>query len=142
MTTPQDGQVVTVNYTGKLQDGTVFDSTQQRDPFQFKLGEDNVIPGFEQAVRVMEPGDVKTVAIPPELAYGERHQENVVQITPQQIPDNMDVQVGQRLELRQQDGRNIPVTVTEVQDDAITLDANHPLAGETLIFDIELVSVG
>ena len=129
-TTATDGATVRVHYTGKLDDGTVFDSSAGRDPLEFTLGGGQVIPGFEAAVEGMAIG-----------GYGPRRDDLVMEIGRTQIPDDIDVQIGSRLQLTSQDGRAVPVTVTELSDDSVTLDANHPLAGETLNFELELVSV-
>lgn len=137
----QDGQVVAVMYTGRLEDGSVFDSNEGRDPLQFQLGSGQVIAGFDAGVRDLAVGDTATVTIPPEEAYGERSEERVIAISPEQIPLGVEVQVGQQLELRDESGQGIPVVVAAVTDEQVVLDANHMLAGKTLIFDITLVSV-
>ncbi|MBK4729534.1 peptidylprolyl isomerase [Oxynema sp. CENA135] len=141
MAAAKTGDTVKVHYTGKLEDGTVFDSSVEREPLQFTLGEGQVIPGFEKAALGMNPGDSKTETIPPEDAYGEHREEMVVQVERQQIPDNF-AKVGQRLQIQQPTGQKIPVVVTEVADATVTLDANHPLAGKSLTFDIEMVEIG
>lgn len=141
MAAAKTGDTVKVHYTGKLEDGTVFDSSVEREPLQFTLGEGQVIPGFEKAALGMNPGDSKTEIIPPEEAYGEHRDEMVVQVERQQIPDNF-AKVGQRLQIQQPTGQKIPVVVTEVADATVTLDANHPLAGKSLTFDIEMVEIG
>ncbi|QIZ71154.1 FKBP-type peptidyl-prolyl cis-trans isomerase [Oxynema aestuarii] len=141
MAAAKTGDTVKVHYTGKLEDGTVFDSSVEREPLQFTLGEGQVIPGFEKAALGMNPGDSKTETIPPEEAYGEHREEMVVQVERQQIPDNF-AKVGQRLQIQQPTGQKIPVVVTEVADATVTLDANHPLAGKSLTFDIEMVEIG
>jgi FKBP-type peptidyl-prolyl cis-trans isomerase 2 len=137
----KSGDTVKVHYTGKLEDGTVFDSSRGGDPLEFTLGQNQVIPGFEQAVVGMEPGQSKTTEFGPEEAYGPRYDEMVVEVEKEQIPENIDPQVGQRLQIRQADGRAIGVTVTDVTKEKITLDGNHPLAGQDLQFDIELVDI-
>lgn len=137
----QDGQIVAVMYTGRLEDGTVFDSNEEREPLQFELGQGMVIAGFDAGVRDMEMGQTKTITIPPEEGYGERSDEAIVPISPDQLPPDMQVEVGMQLEMRTQDGRALPVTVAEVTPERILLDANHRLAGKTLIFDIKLVNV-
>ncbi|MBE9182315.1 peptidylprolyl isomerase [Oculatella sp. LEGE 06141] len=142
MTQAKQGDTVTVHYTGKLDDGTVFDSSANRDPLQFSIGEGNVIPGFEQAVMGMSPGESKTAIIPADQAYGPHYQEMVLVVDRNQIPDNLPVEIGQQLQIRQQGGQTIPVMITEVSEAQVTLDANHPLAGEDLTFDIQLVEIG
>ncbi len=141
MAKAESGNVVKVHYTGRLDDGTEFDSSSGRDPLEFTLGTGQVIPGFEQAVDGMEAGDTKTVTIPSEQAYGPHHDELVLSVERQQIPEHIQPEVGQRLELHQPDGRTVAVTVTEISDESVSLDANHPLAGQDLIFDLELVEV-
>lgn len=136
------GDQVTVNYTGKLDDGTIFDSSIDRDPLQFSLGEGHVIPGFEEAVTGMSPGDTKTVTIPCNQAYGPYHEEMVIVVDQQQIPAELGIEVGQQLQIRQGEDEIIPVIITDISDSKVTLDANHPLAGQDLTFEIELVEIG
>jgi FKBP-type peptidyl-prolyl cis-trans isomerase 2 len=140
MAQAQTGDTVRVHYTGRLDGGEVFDSSRGRDPFEFTLGEGQVIPGFDRAVTGMEPGDEKTVTIPSDQAYGERRDEMVGEVPRAQFPPHIDPQVGQQLQM-QQEGQNFVVTVAEVSDDAVKLDANHPLAGKDLTFDLELVEI-
>ena len=132
------GDTVKVNYTGKLGDGTVFDSSVDRDPLQFSLGEGQVI---EEAVVGMSPGDSKSVTIPSEQAYGPYQDELVIVVDEKQMPSDLSVEVGQQLQMRHSSGQAVPVMVTHVTDDKVTLDANHPLAGKDLTFDIELVTI-
>ncbi|GAB4365591.1 MAG: peptidylprolyl isomerase [Elainellaceae cyanobacterium] len=141
MTQAKQGDTVAVHYTGKLDNGAVFDSSEGREPLQFSIGSGNLIPGFEQAVIGMAPGESKTATIPAEQAYGPHHQEMVLVVERQRIPDDVPVTVGQRLQIQQQGGQVIPVMVTDISDSDVTLDANHPLAGQDLIFDIQLVSI-
>lgn len=135
------GDTVTVHYTGKLEDGTVFDSSANREPLQFSIGEGRIIPGFEQAIIGMAPGDSKTATIPSDEAYGPHQQQMVVVVEREQIPENVPLDVGQQLQIRQENGQPIPVIVTDISDAKVTLDANHPLAGEDLIFDIQLLEI-
>jgi FKBP-type peptidyl-prolyl cis-trans isomerase 2 len=139
--TAKMGDTITVHYTGKLDDGTVFDSSVGNDPLQFTLGEGKVIPGFEDAALGMNLGDSKTVIIPAEQAYGDRNPDLVMIFDREQIPPEVPVEIGQQLQLHQDNGRAIPVVVTDLSDSAVTLDANHPLAGEDLTFDIQLVNI-
>ncbi|MGK7954038.1 MAG: peptidylprolyl isomerase [Crocosphaera sp.] len=141
MTQAKLGDTVKVNYTGKLQDGTVFDSSVNRDPLQFSLGEGQVIAGFEEAVVGMSPGDSKSVTIPSEQAYGPYQDELVIVVDEKQMPSDVSVEVGQQLQMRHSSGQAVPVTVTNITDDKVTLDANHPLAGKDLTFEIELVTI-
>ncbi len=135
------GDTVKVHYTGKLENGTVFDTSLNRDPLQFTIGNDEVIPGFEEAVIGMAPGDSKTVKITADKAYGSHLDEMVLVVERTQIPPNLKPEVGQQLQLKQADGKVILVVVTDVSESTITLDANHPLAGKDLIFDIQLVEI-
>ncbi len=141
MSQAKEGSTVQVNYTGKLSDGTVFDSSYDRSPIQFTVGKGQLIAGFEKAVLGMNAGEKKTVVIPAAEAYGKRQEQAVVEVERKNLPSDLDVKVGQRLELTQQDNSSLLVTVTATSDDTITLDANHPLAGKDLTFDIELVSI-
>jgi FKBP-type peptidyl-prolyl cis-trans isomerase 2 len=136
------GDTVKIHYTGKLDDGTVFDSSASREPLEFTLSSGQVIPGFDQAVLGMSPGETKTEKIPMDQAYGPYREEMVVEVSRQQMPPELEPEVGQQLQVQQPDGQTIPVFVTEVTESTVTLDANHPLAGEDLTFDIELVEIG
>jgi peptidylprolyl isomerase len=135
------GDTVRVHYTGKLDDGTVFDSSTGRNPLQFTLGEGRIIPGFEKAVVGMNPGESKTVKVPADQAYGPYRKEMVVVVDRDQIPADLKPKVGQELQIRQADGQIIKVTVTDVSISSVTLDANHPLAGKDLTFDIQLLEI-
>ncbi len=141
MVQAQLGDTVKVHYTGKLGDGTVFDSSAERDPLEFSVGEGRVIAGFEEAVVGMSPGESKSANIPADRAYGPYRQEMVMVVDRQQIPADVSVNVGQQLQIRQKSGEAIPVIVTDVSDSKVTLDANHPLAGQDLTFDIRLVEI-
>lgn len=137
----KNGDTVSVHYTGKLTDGTVFDSSAKREPLTFTLGEQQVISGFEQAIEGMATGEKKTVQIPPDEAYGPHHEELVFEVERGNIPGEIDPEVGQRLAFQRPDGQTVPLTVTDVTESAVTLDANHPLAGRELTFDLELVDI-
>ena len=141
MTQAQSGDKVKLHYTGTLQDGSVFDSSEGRDPLEFTLGANQVIPGFENAVVGMTPGDSKTVNIPADQAYGHRNEEMVLEVPPEQFPDNMEPRLGDQLQIRQPDGSAVNVVVSEVSEASVKLDANHPLAGEALTFKIDLVAI-
>jgi peptidylprolyl isomerase len=141
MAEAKKGDTVKVHYTGKLEDGTVFDSSVEKAPLEFTLGNGNMIAGFEKAVLGMEIGDSKSARIPFQEAYGERRDEMLVEVPKAQIPEDIKPEVGQQLSIKQQDGSAVPVVVTEVDQDKIILDANHPLAGKDLIFDIELMEI-
>ncbi|MDJ0800005.1 MAG: peptidylprolyl isomerase [Calothrix sp. MO_167.B12] len=135
------GDSVKVHYTGKLGDGTVFDSSAEREPLEFAIGERQVIPGFESAMVGMGIGESKTVTIPSEEAYGPHRQELVIVVEKEQIPTDVSLNVGQLLQISQSDDQVIPVVVTDISESHVTLDANHPLAGQELTFDIELVEI-
>jgi len=137
----KEGDVVKVHYTGKLRDGTVFDSSKDGEPLEIVLGAGRTIPAFEEALIGMSPGETKTFEIPAEEAYGPYRDELVVEIERDRVPPDMELEVGQQLILRQPEGQAIRVTVTEITDEGITLDANHPLAGEDLIFEVQMVAV-
>ena len=141
MSKAKDGDTVKVHYTGKLDNGEVFDTSKEREPFEFKIGGQAVIPGFEKGVVGMGVGDSKTIEISPEDAYGEKKEELVVEVQKSELPEDITPSVGQRLQIKQQDGNPIVVTITDMNEDNITLDANHPLAGYTLFFDVELVEI-
>jgi peptidylprolyl isomerase len=143
-TTPQTakvGDTVKVHYTGTLSDGSVFDSSIGREPLQFTLGEGQMIPGFEQAVIGMELGEIKTVTIPADQAYGPYDEERVFVITRDQLPAGMEPEVGQKLQMQSEPGQIIIVTIKEVSETNVTLDANHELAGKDLTFEIQLVEI-
>lgn len=141
MAQAKHGDTVKIHYTGKLQDGTIFDSSKKRHPLQFTIGEGKVIAGFEQAVIGMKTGELKTATIPVDQAYGPRRDEMIITMNRSQLPPEMIPQVGQRLEVTQTDDQSFLATVTEVNDATLKLDANHPLAGKELIFELELVGV-
>lgn len=141
MAEAKKGDKVSVHYTGKLEDDTVFDSSTGGDPLSFEIGSGQIIPGFEKGVIGMAPGDSKTVDIAPDQAYGPYRDDQIIEVSAEKLPDDIDPEVGQRLQVQQQNGETAVVTVKEVTDDAVKLDANHPLAGKKLTFDIELVSV-
>ncbi|MCK5124934.1 MAG: peptidylprolyl isomerase [candidate division Zixibacteria bacterium] len=141
MSTVKDGDTVKVHYTGKLEDDTVFDSSEGRDPLSFKIGAGNVIPGFENGVTGMAVGDKKTVTIPVDEAYGPRREEMMAKVEKSKFPDDIVPEIGQKLQMQQPDNSVVNVEIVDVQDDEVTLDANHPLAGKVLIFDLELVEI-
>jgi peptidylprolyl isomerase len=135
------GDTVQINYTGKLQDGTIFDSSIGRHPLQFTLGKGALIAGLEKAVVGMNAGEKKTVVIPFAEGYGPRQQTAVVEMERKKLPGNFEPHVGQRLELTQEDDSTILVTVAGLTDTHVTVDANHPLAGKDLTFEIELLTI-
>ena len=137
----KDGNTVKVHYTGKLDDGTIFDTSAERHPLEFTIGAGQMIPGFEEAVRGMQVGQVKTVTLPPEKAYGPHHKDMVLVVEREQLPPELHPAVGQQLQMQQQDGRVGVVLVTDVSETTITVDANHTLVGKALTFEIELVEM-
>jgi peptidylprolyl isomerase len=136
------GDAVKVHYTGKLLDGTVFDSSEGRSPLGFVLGDGNMIKGFDAAVYGMSVGDQKSVTIPCVEAYGEKREDMLLDIPMNQVPPSIKPEIGMELSLQNQMGQPVPVKVIYVDEEKITLDANHQLAGEDLIFEITLVAIG
>lgn len=143
MSKVKDGDTVKVHYTGTLtEEGTVFDSSEDREPLEFTLGEGKLIPGFEKAVVGMEEGDETTVEIESGDAYGQRREDLELEVAKSDLPDNIEPEVGMQLQMQQQEnGQAIPVQITAVEDELVKLDANHPLAGKDLTFDIELIEI-
>jgi peptidylprolyl isomerase len=132
---------VKVHYTGKFEDGTVFDSSEGRDPLEFTLGKGMVIPGFEAAAMGMSPGETKTVNIPAEEAYGPRREDMVMEVARASMPPEIQPEVGQVLQIGQSQDQMLQVMVTQVTEESVVLDANHPLAGMDLVFEIELLEI-
>ncbi|MBO54414.1 MAG: peptidylprolyl isomerase [Dehalococcoidia bacterium] len=141
MTEAKDGDSVKVQYVGKLEDGTTFDSSTEDSPLEFTIGSNQVIPGFNNGVIGMAIGESKSVFIPVADAYGPHQPEGVFEISRTEFPDDMNIEIGMRLEGNQQNGKSIQVTIIEINEDTIKLDANHPLAGKDLTFDITLVDI-
>ena len=135
------GDTVKVHYTGTLDDGTEFDSSRGRDPLEFTVGGGQMIPGFDAGVDGMSVGESKKVKIPSDQAYGPRHDEMVISVPRDEFPPDASPAVGDQFQMRHETGQVIVVTVADVSDANVTLDANHPLAGEDLNFDIELVEI-
>lgn len=135
------GDTVKVHYHGRLTDGTTFDSSEGRAPLEFKVGSGAVIKGFDEGVMGMSVGDKRTLEIPAFEAYGVTEPERVVEFPRDQFPQDMEPEVGMQLNMTSSSGDAFPVVISEVKDDVIILDANHPLAGKDLIFDIELVNI-
>lgn len=136
----EPGKTVKVHYKGTLNDGEVFDSSEGRDPLEFQVGAGQVIPGFDAAIQQMDVGGTKTITIPSEQAYGEVRPEMVALVPLTQFPEGIDPQVGQTLQLQTPQGA-LPVQVINVQEEGVTLDGNHPLAGEDLTFELTVVEV-
>ncbi|WP_299351668.1 peptidylprolyl isomerase [uncultured Shimia sp.] len=142
MTAAKSGDTVRIHYTGTLSDGSVFDSSDGREPLEFTLGSGQVIPGFDTGVTGMEVGDKKTIEIPCDQAYGPINPEAMQDVPRDQIPAEIPLEVGLQLQMQSPQGQVMPVTVAKLTDDTVTLDANHMLAGKDLTFALELVSIG
>jgi peptidylprolyl isomerase len=140
--TAKNGDRAKLHYTGRLEDGKVFDTTRGRQPLEITLGEGNVIPGFEKEIIDMEIGDSKTFIVDPVEAFGPRRDELVVHVQTKDFPEHITPHVGQALKIRQPEGGVLDVFVQDIEEEVVTLDANHPLAGKKLVFDVELVEVG
>ncbi len=138
----KSGDTVSVHYHGKLTDGSTFDSSEGREPLQFTVGQGQVIKGFDDALVDMIVGDKKTVQIPVNDAYGERRDDMLMEYPKNDFPPDMKPEAGMQLQMSDNQGNVFPVVIAEVLEDAVVLDANHPLAGQDLVFDIELVSIG
>ena len=141
MATAKQGDTVHIHYTGTLDDGSVFDSSEGRDPLTITLGSGQVIPGFENAALGMEVGETKKARLVVDDAYGERRDDLLLDVPREQLPDDLEVDIGTPLQLQQEDGSAVPVTVTALTEESITLDANHPLAGQPLTFELTLVAI-
>jgi peptidylprolyl isomerase len=137
----KSGDTVKVHYHGKLNDGTTFDSSEGREPLEFEVGSGSVIAGFDDGVTGMQVGDKKTINIPFDQAYGDVNDDQIMEFPIDRFPEDMKPEVGMQLNLSDGAGQNIPVIIREVNDDTVILDANHPLAGEDLTFDLELVEI-
>lgn len=137
----EKGSKVKVHYTGTLDDGTTFDSSEGKEPIEFIVGKNKVIPGFENAVEEMEEGEEKEFKLTPDQAYGDRNEQLVQEVQKSQLPENMEVQEGQMLMLKAPNGQNIPAKVVEDKGETFMLDINHPLAGQNLNFKVQLDSV-
>lgn len=142
MSTAAQGSKVKVHYTGTFDDGQTFDSSQGQSPLEFEVGGGQVIPGFDQAVVGMKVGETKSVRIPQDEAYGPHNPEMVIETDLNQFEEGLKPEVGQQFQTQMQDGQPVLLTVVAVEGDKITLDANHPMAGKDLNFEIELVEIG
>ena len=137
----QNGDQVAVHYHGKLNDGTTFDSSEGREPLTFTVGSGQVIKGFDDAVLMMSVGDKKTVIIACENAYGQRNEDMMIEFPTTEFPADMKPAIGLELQMSDDQGNIFPVVITEVHSDHVIMDANHPLAGKDLTFDLELVTI-
>lgn len=137
----KNGDTVKVHYNGRLTSGETFDSSAGREPLEFEVGSGTVIKGFDDGVTGMKVGEKKTVNIPAEQAYGEKNPDMVIDYPRAQFPEHIDLKVGEQLVMSSASGQQFQVRIAEIKEDVVLLDANHPLAGEELIFDIELVEI-
>ena len=142
MTQAKPGDTVHFHYTGTLADGSVFDSSEGREPLSFTLGSGQIIPGLDAALAGMAVGEAKTVTIPADQAYGAHNPANVQSIPRDQIPPHIPTEPGTALQMQTPQGQTIPVVVVEANEDEVVLDANHPLAGKDLTFAVEIVALG
>lgn len=141
MTEVKSGDVVRIHYTGKLSDGTVFDSSEGREPLEFQVGAGQIIAGLDREVEGMNVGDADTVIVAAAEAYG-AHDDQQVQVVPRSaVPDTIELERGARLQAQTQDGREIALTVVDFDDSQVTVDANHPLAGQDLTFEVKVMEV-
>lgn len=141
MAIAEHGDIVRINYSGRLVDGTPFDSSEGRAPLEFTLGQGQVIVGLERHVSGMETGQKSTVTIPADAAYGPRREEAIQRVDRSKVPGGVDLEIGTQLQARTADGGMLPITVVSLDEQSVTVDANHPLAGKDLVFDVELVDV-
>jgi peptidylprolyl isomerase len=141
MDTAQNGDLVRINYSGRLTDGTQFDTSEGRAPLEFTLGQGQVIRGLEDHVQGMAPGEKSTVTIPAASAYGPRREEAIQRLDRAKVPQGIDLEIGTQLQARTADGGMLPIRVVGLDEGSVTVDANHPLAGEDLVFDVEVVEV-
>jgi peptidylprolyl isomerase len=141
MAQAKEGDTVKVHYTGKLMDGVPFDSSEGSDPLEFKIGSGRLIPGFEEAAIGMSPAESKTVKIPAEKAYGRYRDDLVINVDLKDLPSDIKPEIGMNLEVCASDGKVIPVQITDIKGNTVTLDANHPLAEQELTFEIKMVEI-
>lgn len=141
MSEAKAGDTVRIHYTGTLTDGSEFDSSAGRDPLEFEVGGGQIIPGLDREIVGMKVGDRKTVNVPCDEAYGQHNPEALQEVPREGLPPDIEITVGNRLQAVTQDGRQITVVIAAVNDDTVTMDANHPLAGQDLIFDVEMVEI-
>jgi peptidylprolyl isomerase len=140
MATAEKGDRVLIHYTGKLEDGEVFDTSRDKEPLEFEAGGDDVIPGVSEAVVGMDDGQTKEVTVPPEKAYGDLRQDLIVEVSRDDLPEGLEPKVGMRLG-GQSEGQVWSVSIQEIRDETVILDGNHPLAGKTVVFEIELLEI-
>lgn len=141
MSKVKHGDTITIHYTGKLEDGTIFDSSEGKNPLEFTIGEGEVIPGLEQKVIGMAAGETKTITIPMDLAYGPHIKERIFEFDRKRFGENVDLEIGQQVQMFRADGMPLMVTIIDKNETAYILDSNHPLAGKTLIFETQLLEI-
>ena len=142
MSKVKNGDRVKIHYTGKLKDGEIFDTSREQQPLEFVVGNREMMPGLETRLIGMEAGDNKSIEVPPEEAYGPRQEELVIEVKKSELPDHIEPSLGLRLQMQVAEGNHVELAIIEIKEETITLDANHPLAGHTLFFDLELVEIG
>jgi FKBP-type peptidyl-prolyl cis-trans isomerase 2 len=135
------GDIAVIHFTGKKEDNSTFGSSKDGEPIQFKIGKRGVISGLEKGVIGMKPGDSKTITVPPEEAFGQRKDELIGTVSKNDLPKKVTPTIGEKFKMEQENGNIINLRIIEVEDDTVTLDANHPLAGETLELDVEMVQI-
>jgi peptidylprolyl isomerase len=141
MSSAKKGDTVRVHYTGRLRDGDLVGSSKQHDPVEIILGAGQIIPGIEKAIEGMEPGETRSVDVDAGDAYGQRQADKIVVFERDKLPAGMEPEVGEQLNLQTHDGESVPAVVTDTSESSVTLDANHPLAGHDLTFELELVEI-
>lgn len=137
----KSGDIVIIHYTGKKEDDTVFATSKDGQPIQFEIGKGGVILGLEKAVVGMKPGESKTISVPPEEAFGEKKGGRIITVEKNELPKNVTPIIGEQFQMKRSSGHPIDLNIIDVQGDKVTVDANHPLAGDTLILDVEMVKV-
>jgi peptidylprolyl isomerase len=142
MSQAKNGDTVKVHFTGRLENGEVFSKSEVESPIEVTLGNGELLPGFERGIVGMEVGEKKTITVPPEEAYGPKQEDLMVEINKSNLPENVTPAIGKGLRIRQSDGEDIRVIISDMTEDTVTLDGNHPLAGVTLLFELELVGIG
>ncbi|NNU14970.1 peptidylprolyl isomerase [Parvularcula sp. ZS-1/3] len=141
MSQTKSGDTIRINYTGGFPDGTTFDSSEGREPLELQLGSGQIIPGLDQALHGMEVGEKKQVSIAPAQGYGERDETRMIQVPRAQLPQDIPTEPGTQLAMQGPDGQPVPVMIAAADEENVTLDANHPLAGRDLVFDVEIVEI-
>ena len=138
----KNGDRVKIHYTGKLKDGELFDTSRERQPLEFIVGNREIVPVLENSVIGMEAGDTKSLEVSPEEAFGPRQEELVIEVKKSSLPDHIEPCLGQKLQMKDENGNLVDLAIVEIKEETIALDANHPLAGHTLFLDLELVEIG